>query len=154
MQQGPRRMLRPAAQTDGRPGSGIEGFLGAISCLDRAWMAAVACLFAAGLAASAACVAQQAPPGVPGRPANAAAQSAQADSRPQTSEASDAAITERTGQLAADSARLLKLASELKAEMDKTDKDTLSIAVIRKADEIERLARAVKQKMRLSAGAN
>ena len=53
-----------------------------------------------------------------------------------------------------DSAHLLKLANELKKEVDKTDKDTLSIAVIRKADEIERLAHIVKEKMKVTVGSN
>jgi hypothetical protein len=40
----------------------------------------------------------------------------------------------------------------LKAEVDKTNKDMLSLNVIRKADEIEKLAHNVKEKMRLPAG--
>ena len=65
-----------------------------------------------------------------------------------------AANIERKKQIADDSAKLLKLASDLKAEVDKTNKDTLSLDVIRKADEIERLAHSVKEKMKLSAGAS
>jgi hypothetical protein len=63
-----------------------------------------------------------------------------------------AANAERKKQIADDSAKLLKLAVELNAEMAKTAKDTLSLIVIRKADEIERLAHTVKQKMKLTAG--
>lgn len=59
---------------------------------------------------------------------------------------------ERKKQIGSDSARLLKLATELKSEVDKTTKDTLSLNVIRKADEIERLAHDVKEKMKLSVG--
>jgi hypothetical protein len=66
----------------------------------------------------------------------------------------EAANAERKKQLTDDSARLLKLANELKTEVDKTDKDTLSISVIRKADEIERLAKIVKEKMKLTVAAN
>lgn len=66
----------------------------------------------------------------------------------------DAANTERRKQIADDSARLLKLATDLKAEVDKTTKDTLSLNVIRKADEIEKLAHTVKEKMKLTAGTN
>jgi len=66
----------------------------------------------------------------------------------------DAANAERKKQLADDSTRLLKLATDLKAEVDKTTKDTLSLTVIRKADEIERLAHNVKEKMKLTMGAN
>jgi hypothetical protein len=63
-----------------------------------------------------------------------------------------AANTERRKQISDDSARLLKLATELKSEVDKTTKDTLSLGVIRKADEIERLAHNVKEKMKLTVG--
>lgn len=66
----------------------------------------------------------------------------------------DAANTERKRQIADDSARLLKLASDLKSEVDKTSKDTLSLGVIRKAEEIEKLAHAVKEKMKLTMSAN
>jgi len=64
----------------------------------------------------------------------------------------DAANLERKRQIADDSAKLLKLASDLKTEVDKTSKDTLSLGVIRKAEEIERLAHAVKEKMKLTMG--
>jgi hypothetical protein len=57
-------------------------------------------------------------------------------------------------QIAADSAELLRLATELKAEVDKTNTDTLSIPVVRKAGEIEKLARSVKQKGRAGVGGN
>ena len=66
----------------------------------------------------------------------------------------EAANAERKKQIGADSAKLLKLATELKAEVDKTNKDTLSIGVIRKADEIEKLAHSVKEKMQLTVGAS
>jgi hypothetical protein len=66
----------------------------------------------------------------------------------------EAASAERKRMIADDSEQLLRLATDLKSEVDKTDKDTLSLAVIRKADEIEKLARAVKDKMKLSLGTN
>ena len=44
------------------------------------------------------------------------------------------------------SANLLKLANSLKAEMDKTTQDTLSVTVIRQADEIEKLAHKMRTK--------
>jgi hypothetical protein len=62
------------------------------------------------------------------------------------------ANAERKRQIAEDSAKLLKLATDLKAEVDKTSKDTLSLNVIRKADEIEKLAHNVKEKMKLTVG--
>jgi hypothetical protein len=64
----------------------------------------------------------------------------------------EAANTERKRQIAEDSAKLLKLATDLKAEVDKTTKDTLSLSVIRKAEEIEKLAHDVKEKMKLTMG--
>lgn len=64
----------------------------------------------------------------------------------------EAANTERKRQINEDSAKLLKLATDLKTEVDKTSKDTLSLGVIRKADEIERLAHNVKEKMKLTVG--
>ena len=49
-------------------------------------------------------------------------------------------------QFVADSEKLLKLSKELKDEVAKTNKDTLSIAVIKKADEIEKLAKSLKER--------
>ena len=63
-----------------------------------------------------------------------------------------AANAERKKQIADDSAKLLKLATDLKAEVDKTNKHTLSLNVIRKADAIEKLAHDVKEKMKTSMG--
>ena len=64
----------------------------------------------------------------------------------------EAANAERKKQIADDSEKLLKLATDLKTEVDKTSKDTLSIGVIRKADAIEKLAHDVKEKMKLNVG--
>jgi hypothetical protein len=50
----------------------------------------------------------------------------------------------RKTQIATDSASLLNMALNLKAEVDKTTKDTLSLRVIRDADAIEKLAHSVK----------
>jgi hypothetical protein len=66
----------------------------------------------------------------------------------------EAANTARKKQISDDSAKLLTLAMALKAEVDKTNKDMLSLNVIRKADEIEKLARSVKDKMKLSMNGN
>jgi hypothetical protein len=43
--------------------------------------------------------------------------------------------------------RLLQLARELKANVDKTRRDELSLQVIREADEVEKLARSVKARI-------
>jgi hypothetical protein len=64
----------------------------------------------------------------------------------------ETATADRKRQLGEQSAALLKLAMDLKIEVDTTSKDTLSINVIRKADEIERLAHEVKQRMKLTVG--
>jgi hypothetical protein len=64
----------------------------------------------------------------------------------------EAANAARKKQIADDSAKLLKLATDLKTEVDKTSKDTLSLNVIRKADEIEKLAHDVKERMKLTVG--
>jgi hypothetical protein len=55
---------------------------------------------------------------------------------------------ERQKQLVADTDKLVQLANELHADVSKTDKNVLSVDVIKKADEIEKLAHSVKVKMR------
>jgi hypothetical protein len=55
---------------------------------------------------------------------------------------------ERQANLKRDTERLLKLATELKEDVDKTNSNTLSIDVMKKAEEIEKLARSVKDKMK------
>jgi hypothetical protein len=54
----------------------------------------------------------------------------------------------RQAQIAADTERLFKMAQELKAEVAKSNKDILSVAVVKKADEIEKLAKSLKERMR------
>ena len=54
----------------------------------------------------------------------------------------------RQSSLRKDSDELLKLASELKQSVEKTTEHTLSVQVIRKAQEIEKLAKNVREKMR------
>jgi hypothetical protein len=54
----------------------------------------------------------------------------------------------RQAQFVADSQKLYQLAQELKAEVAKSDKNTLSIAVTKKAEEIEKLAKSMKERMR------
>ena len=55
---------------------------------------------------------------------------------------------ERQVQLQRDTDSLLKLATELKKYVDKSNENTLSLDVVKKAEEIERLARSVKEKMK------
>lgn len=54
----------------------------------------------------------------------------------------------RRKQMSEESTQLLNLAMALKAEVDKTNKDMLSLQVIRKADAIEHLARTMRQNLR------
>ena len=56
--------------------------------------------------------------------------------------------TERQRRLVADTDKLLALATELKLDVEKTDKNILSVDVVKKADEIERLAKSVKDRMK------
>jgi nitric oxide reductase activation protein len=56
--------------------------------------------------------------------------------------------TDRQKRLVADTEKLLALATDLKEQVDKSTKDTLSVEVIKKADEIEKLAHSVKERMK------
>jgi hypothetical protein len=109
------------------------------------------------IAAAFACLAQY------GHPANAAtgqtnaAPQAEGNAQPQADKGKDSgkgaqAEIERKKQISDESTRLLAMAIALKAEVDKTTKDTLSLNVIRKADEIEKLAKTVKEKMKQGSG--
>ena len=61
---------------------------------------------------------------------------------------------ERKRQITEDAAKIVELATDLKNEIDKTDKDQLSVTVIRKAEMIEKLAKGVKEKMKLTTGSH
>lgn len=54
----------------------------------------------------------------------------------------------RQAQLLVDTQKLYQLTQELKAEVAKSNKDTLSIAVIKKAQEVEKLAKSLKERMK------
>lgn len=58
------------------------------------------------------------------------------------------AAKERVAALKRDTDKLLKLSVELKEYVDKSDENVLSLNVVRKAEEIEKLARSVKDKMK------
>lgn len=55
---------------------------------------------------------------------------------------------ERVEQLRLDTDKLLRLSVELKTYVDKTNNNVLSLDVIKKAEEIEKLAKSVHDKMR------
>ena len=79
------------------------------------------------------------PPGAktPAAPASPAAQAPK--QQPATKEANP-----NETEIAKQCADLLKMATELKTEVDKTNMDTLSVPVVRKAGEIEQLAHKVR----------
>jgi hypothetical protein len=55
---------------------------------------------------------------------------------------------ERYKRMVADTNKLLQLSTELKTEVDATTKNEMSLQVIQKAAEIEKLARDVKERMK------
>lgn len=63
-----------------------------------------------------------------------------------------AANKKRQQDIREDTDKLLQLATELKAAVDKTDENMLSLDVVRKADEVEKLAKKVKDKMKDAIG--
>ena len=65
-------------------------------------------------------------------------------------EAAKKANKQRQGDLQRDTEKLLQLATELKEYVGKTDENVLSLDVLKKAEEIEKLAHSVKEKMKTS----
>ena len=55
---------------------------------------------------------------------------------------------QRQTDLQKDTDHLLELATQLKQYVDKSNEHTLSLDVVKKAEEIEKLAKSVKEKMR------
>ena len=58
------------------------------------------------------------------------------------------ATKERVAALKHDTDKLLRLSVELKEFVDKSDENVLSLDVIKKAEEIEKLAHSVREKMK------
>jgi nitric oxide reductase activation protein len=65
-----------------------------------------------------------------------------------TKEMEKKANLERQAALRKDTEKLLQLAEELKSSVDKSSASVLSIDVVRKAEQIEKLAHSVKDKMK------
>jgi hypothetical protein len=63
-----------------------------------------------------------------------------------------AANKKRQEDIREDTDKLFQLATELKAAVDKTNENLLSLDVIHKADEVEKLAKKVKEKMKDAIG--
>ena len=55
---------------------------------------------------------------------------------------------DRAERIKRDTDRLLALATELKQYVDKTNENVLSVEVIRKAEEIEKLSKSIREKMK------
>jgi spore coat polysaccharide biosynthesis protein SpsF (cytidylyltransferase family) len=55
---------------------------------------------------------------------------------------------QRQAQLRIDTAKLVELTAELKQQVDKTDVNILSLDVVKKAKEIQKLAKSVQDKMK------
>jgi hypothetical protein len=57
-------------------------------------------------------------------------------------------IAERQKQLVADTDKLLSLTTALKEQVNESNKDVLSLDMIKKAEEIEKLAHSVKERIK------
>ena len=57
-------------------------------------------------------------------------------------------IAERQKQLVADTDKLLLLTTALKEQVNESNKDILSLDMIKKAEEIEKLAHSVKERIK------
>ena len=89
-------------------------------------------------------------------PAPAAAPQLETRQDPAQKEMQDRMMREankkRQQDIREDTDKLFQLATELKAAVDKTNENLLSIDVVRKADEVEKLAKKVKEKMKDAIG--
>lgn len=66
----------------------------------------------------------------------------------QHKEMEKAANVQRQQEIKKETEKLLELATELKQSVDKSSENTLSLDVIKKAEQIEKLAKDVKEKMK------
>ena len=102
-------------------------------------------------AASGLALAQQSPPNQSNTPPPPAAATTQAAAKkaPETAAAPTTPVVTdpHQAQIIADTQKLLKLSQELKAEVAKSNKDTLSLTVIKKAEEVEKLAKTLKDEL-------
>ena len=129
---------------------GVESRLPTAVKLRWRWLT-VGCFWLV-FAAAFGCIAQDGRPaqGGTGAPQDTASKVAPVkDAKGQPANATE---IDRKRQLSDESTELLNMALALKAAVDKTTKDTLSLNVIKKADQIEKLAKSVKGKMKQSSG--
>ena len=91
--------------------------------------------------------APKAPPQAPGQPPRMSGEVDETQERLAHDMAKKANL-ERHAVLKADTDKLLRLAVELKDSVDKSNENLLSLDVLKKAEEIEKLAHSVKDKMK------
>ena len=60
----------------------------------------------------------------------------------------------RQAQIEADTKKLFQLSAELRAEVGKTYKESLSLTVLKKAEQVEKLAKSLKVEMNQEAAAS
>jgi hypothetical protein len=120
------------------------------------WTAATVLLSGASWVA---CQTPSTPPAHHEASGNSVAPGAEAKGKPKdaktlsaTQKALSPAEIEHRQKMVAESTQMLSLAVALKAAVDKTNKDTLSLNVIRRANELERLARSMKEELRQTGG--
>lgn len=95
------------------------------------------------------CVAQlQSPPPLPGQRQPITDAPDDVWQQQQRKDMEKKANLQRQAEIKKDSEKLLELATELKQSVDKSSADTLSLDVIKKAEQIEKLAKSVKEKMK------
>jgi hypothetical protein len=70
------------------------------------------------------------------------------NAQPQQKTAPLTPAEQKRADLLADTEKLYQLTQELKAEVAKSNKDTLSVSVVKKAQEVERLAKSIKERSR------
>ncbi|MGB8890206.1 MAG: hypothetical protein WCC87_26005 [Candidatus Korobacteraceae bacterium] len=90
----------------------------------------------------------QSPPPVPGAPPLQPGPPEDPWEVQQRKEALKKFNLQRQQEIKKDADKLLQLATELKESVDKSNENTLSLDVIKKADQIEKLAKTVKDKMK------
>jgi hypothetical protein len=61
---------------------------------------------------------------------------------------SEAMNKDRAQRIKRDTDKLLQLATELKEYVDKTNENVLSLDVVKKAEEVEKLAKSIREKMK------
>jgi hypothetical protein len=136
--------ISPGRDLIGSPGPGRRSFgIGRWNCarLGLVFAVALACSAQEGHPVAPSAITQSSMP-----EATASEPAPNAQSTGESQKPTIPAESPRRSQIAAESTQLLAMAVELKAAVDKTNKDTLSLNVIRKADAIEKLAKTVRGK--------